>query len=570
MISKLVFKFGSQDSIEPLQLEPTALTIFVGPNNSGKSLILREIEQFSVAGTPGDIKALDKIDYNLPEKDEARELVLSKSDAPPRHQALRAGQVWMPGVKLGERRISSTTFTLEAALRLIEERSNWQSIATYLLSRYTIRLDGRSRFELTDPQPTGDLLKRPTNHLMALFRDDEARTKLRNITADAFGLYFTIDPTGMQKFRIRMADREPEDQQEEQGLNNRARVYHAQAEDIADLSDGLKAFTGLASIILSSDFRIILIDEPEAFLHPPLARKLGYTITNFAFERQARVFAATHSSDFLMGCIQAGQQVNIVRLTYKNGVATAHLLAASQLQTLMRDPLLRSTGVLSALFYEGVIVTEGDSDRAFYQEVNLRLQAADSEGATGCVFLNAQNKSTVGRIVSPLREMGVPAVAIVDLDIIKKKDDFKKLLSACNVPPSLAESWGNLRGQLYRTFQDQGVDPKEKGIHDLSPIDRETASTLLDSLAVYGIFVVPDGAVESWLRDLGISGPKKKWLPAIFERMGANPDDTDYVLPTEGDVWDFIRSVGRWIADPHRKGMARLTSTTAEETSPGS
>jgi hypothetical protein len=36
----------------------------------------------------------------------------------------------------------------------------------------------------------------------------------------------------------------------------------------------------------------------------------------------------------------------------------------------MRNPLLRSTGVLSGLFYEFVIVTEADADRAFYQEIN--------------------------------------------------------------------------------------------------------------------------------------------------------------------------------------------------------
>jgi hypothetical protein len=37
--------------------------------------------------------------------------------------------------------------------------------------------------------------------------------------------------------------------------------------------------------------------------------------------------------------------------------------------------MLRSVGVLSGLFFQNVIVTEADADRAFYQEVNDRLIA---------------------------------------------------------------------------------------------------------------------------------------------------------------------------------------------------
>jgi hypothetical protein len=59
-----------------------------------------------------------------------------------------------------------------------------------------------------------------------------------------------------------------------------------------------------------------------------------------------------------MGCIQSGKRVNIVRLTWRSGVASARLLSADKLQTMMRDPLLRSTGVLGALFHEGAIVCE--------------------------------------------------------------------------------------------------------------------------------------------------------------------------------------------------------------------
>jgi predicted ATPase len=87
---------------------------------------------------------------------------------------------------------------------------------------------------------------------------------------------------------------------EEQALDDAAIQFHASAADISELSDGVKAFTGIISALASADFRIIVVDELEAFLHPPLARKLGHRMTALAASRAGHVFAATHSADFLI------------------------------------------------------------------------------------------------------------------------------------------------------------------------------------------------------------------------------------------------------------------------------
>ena len=46
MIGEIKLKFGSKGTANPLNFVPGAVTIFVGPNNSGKSLLLQEIENF--------------------------------------------------------------------------------------------------------------------------------------------------------------------------------------------------------------------------------------------------------------------------------------------------------------------------------------------------------------------------------------------------------------------------------------------------------------------------------------------------------------------------------------------
>ena len=96
---------------------------------------------------------------------------------------------------------------------------------------------------------------------------------------------------------------------------------------------------------------------------------------------------------------------------------------------------------------------------------------------------------------------------------------------------------------------------RDGGIDLLEREDKETAENFMNQLNEYGLFVVRKGELESWLPHLEAPRDKKKWLPGIFEKMGANPDDEDYVKPAEGDVWDFIGQIQSWCASPKRRGL---------------
>jgi hypothetical protein len=219
----------------------------------------------------------------------------------------------------------------------------------------------------------------------------------------------------------------------------------------------------------------------------------------------------------------------------------------------MREPLLRSTNVLSALFHVGAVVCEADADRCFYQEVNFRLVAANAGGVKDSVFLNAQNKQTVRRIVAPLRRMGIAAAAVVDFDMIKNSD-LRDLLSACAVPIHLQHSLTVLRGDLQHYFEEAGLDMKS-GLSALTGQEAESCRSLLSQLAEYGIFLVTNGEIESWLKQFGITSKKNQWLAEIFDRMGSDPTNAEYLQPATGDVWDFLRQIGLWISHPERAGM---------------
>jgi hypothetical protein len=565
MLKTVALRFGADDQDTPLRFTPGPMTVFVGPNNSGKSLALREIEDFIDSGGESLRHIVRRLELLLPPDEEIEDMVLLRAvgegDAEGTVRVLRlrhTGEVWRRRATDVAEPIVEQELDLEALLQAAAYSGNpsdedLERLCRDFLALFTLRLDGQTRLTLLQPQAAGDPEAHPTNHLGALFRDDEARERIREITADALGLYFVIDPTEGTHFRVRMSDRAPMDDEEEQSISDRSRAFHGRATDIDQMSDGIRAFTGLTAAVLSDDYRIMLVDEPEAFLHPPLVRKLGKRLTQLAAERGANVMAATHSPDFVMGCITSGQAVNIVRLTYRKGIPGARLLSADKLATMMRDPLLRSTGVLGALFHEGAVVCEADADRVFYAEVNERLLAHRAGGADGVVFLNAQNKQTVRRIIRPLREMGLPAAAVLDLDLLKGREDFRDLLRSAYVPEVFWEPWEEQRRRLHQ--QINNADYKDGGIHRLSGEARALADTLLASLAEYGVFLVPYGELECWLPELEVGGHGPEWLTQVFARMGTDPREPGYQKPTGGGVWRFIQRLAVWVADPRRKGM---------------
>ncbi len=215
-------------------------------------------------------------------------------------------------------------------------------------------------------------------------------------------------------------------------------------------------------------------------------------------------------------------------------------------------------GVLNALFYNAVVVTEADADRAFYQEINERLiLAKDPRGIEGCLFLNAQNRQTVWDIVRPLRELGIPAAGIVDIDVLKEGGTVWQKPMDCAFVPTLSHSGLAVeRSALLKAFKATGKDMKRGGGTEvLSQSDREACLNFFAKLADYGIFVVPSGEIEAWLPSLSVSRNKKTWLTTIFEAMGEDPTAPTYVRPSPGDVWDFIGSIRNWVASPTRKGI---------------
>lgn len=533
-------------------LEARGITIFVGPNNSGKSLVLREIERaFQQHPFPGGLQILQDYEVEWPSISAVK-------------QALDTAKQSFPDVPLGQvvlGRINPDSgreaqqMDEQSILNVIQQRTDKRWLVTQYLKWGVIRLDGRSRFNLTNDRDGGDLLRVPQNVLAHLFQDDTVRLKVRALIHDAFGLNFVIDPTNLGHLRIRLSRATPP--ADEQSLNAAAREFYEKAIHIKDASDGIQAFTGIVTAVLSGDFHTILVDEPEAFLHPPLAKKLGKNLASLAAERGGSLLASTHSSDFLMGCVQASSSVRVVRLEYSNGKSRGRIIDPEALASLFKSPLMRSANVISGLFYDGVVVTESDNDRAFYAEIYHRISETKPQHPS-ILFINAQNKQTIKDMIGPLRQFGVPAAAIVDIDFLKDGGvTWTDWCKAAQIPDALHIGYGQQRAAINESFKATGKNMKtDGGLSLLGEGDQIAANMLFDNLESFGFFPVRRGELENWLPQLGVPGKKTDWTVAMLERLGSDAAHPDYVKPAAGDVWDFIERIVAWVTNSSRRGTS--------------
>lgn len=542
-------------------MEVGPVTILVGPNNGGKSTALADLLQFAGHGGnqpyqvwPGGKVISEAEVEGLDSVDEVTSFLADRTHSVTDHHVeLRAFSLQSPPGP------GSGTIALGRP-EIDPANTSGAIVAHRLLQHYTISLNGRQRFELASGRQSGALNGPPTSHWMAVERDDAIYAEVDAMVSAAFGQHLVMQT--FQPPQIEPALSEASLSAEHRhSTSDDAINQQLAATPILQLSDGVQVFCGMIAAVAALPHLLLLVDEPEAFLHPTLCRRLGADLARIARERDARLVAATHSSDFLLGCLEEVPDTTVLRLDYRGGTATSFALEATKVAQLSRDPLLRSANALRALFARSAVVCEADADRAFYEEINRRLSEADGRhGATDAVFLNAQNWQTTVRISGPLRAAGVPAAVVVDLDTLVVDEPWAGFVAMGDPVPADRDRVLNARAaardainECGRAVPDAPLKVKSDGLDALTDEQRKVVDAAIAELESIGIFPVAVGELEGWLAQLGCTN-KQTWVTDMLQRLGA-PGDAAYVTPGPNDVWGFVERVAAWLEDPNRSGM---------------
>jgi predicted ATPase len=247
--------------------------------------------------------------------------------------------------------------------------------------------------------------------------------------------------------------------------------------------------------------KIIMIDEPEIHLYPSLKNKLGKLIGRLSREKQ--IFCVTHDNDFLQGILDSKEPCTIIKL---NKNKNKYYLTISQYNSSKLKTSEVQGQFLKIPFVEFVIIVEGADDRYFYEYISTEIGLF---GKTEFAFIPAGGKDSIQNPEKLANDLGVPYCIILDFDALKdnskkkNKNNFDKYLRLKNNAPlikRIKQNAINLKGIENLTIQ--GLE----AINDKN-VKSETQN-IINKLTQFGIFIVPIGTLESWIKNRSIKDTK--------------------------------------------------------------
>lgn len=529
-ISSLTFSDGTA-----VQLPENGTLALVGPNNVGKSAALREIRGILEDNPPGLV--VTGIELVKAGDDGALFEWLKQHCQEREHE---------PG-----RFAYGRPFTNFEPLEALQQW--WRQHDPNRLSRaagfFTLHLRAESRFELAGPRSSYDAMRDvPTEAMHLLFAQPDKEVLLADAVQSAFGTRLTLNRVGGMSMGLLFGATDVE------GTLPPSEEYLSALRALPVLEsqgDGVRAFAGIMLALIAARYPLVLLDEPEAFLHPPQARLIGRSIARHSHDSQ--VLLATHSIDVLQGLLDDPEtDVMVARIERKGVTNEVSVLSAPDVRRLWTDPLLRSSRILDGLFHAGVVVCEADSDTRFYQAL-LDARDEHSERPHDLLFTDCGGNGRIPQAVTALQAVRVPVRVIADFDTIRNADLFKKLVQALGgtwddiesdwrkVHNALSIGRGTLKTAAVRetvgsvlsqagpdfTRDDRAAieramkartpwdEAKERGLGGVPPGDAYAAGArLLDDLKSIGLFLVPVGQLESWFQGIGNHGPP--WTSAAL------------------------------------------------------
>lgn len=345
-----------------------------------------------------------------------------------------------------------------------------------------------------------------TNFLSEVQFNSKLIKKMADFTKEMFGTDIYLDRYTLGEkilFRvgenfdfIRQSSRD--DNEAEYRLNNYKLLDNE--------GDGIRNFVTSYLALNLNDKNIILLDEPESFLHPPLANQLGEIIGESASEEK-QIFISTHSVNLLKGIIKSCDDINIIRITRDDNINKITELNQEYLKSILINPLLVSSNVLNGLFCEKVYICEAESDEEFYQLLHDKVNLLDSS-----LFVHGKNKQTLKDIAEVYRKLGIENYRIYDFDILKD-EDFNRALNKF-IPNDIKDNYIELRKSINNEITDKDAY-NNLGIRSITDKSRcDELNRMFEELKKRGIIILKNGCLETNLEDAGIpfTANKNKWF----------------------------------------------------------
>lgn len=410
-VEKLIFNDGTE-----VPVNPSDIVIFTGANNAGKSQVLKDIDTILTQRTKGVVVTSMSINYvgDISEQqDEYKQ-------------------------KDGKYRVLNVIFhTPENMVNA------WKAQDTIFVKGFIKRLSTEQRLETSKTAPSFNRQNdKPTHPVHHLYIDENLQEKISSLFHEAFDQFLIVNYGGGNNIPIHVGQNPTKEAGEDRVSSGYLeKLYKIPV--LQNQGDGMRSFAGILFDVFTTDKSVTMIDEPEAFLHPPQARLLGrMLVSNKQKDRQ--LFISTHSEDFLKGLLDAdSSNVKIIRIDRKENVNHIKLLDNEDLKSLWKDSILRYSNILSGLFHSKVVICESDTDCRFYQAVLNAICEGKRIANPDILFTYCGGKERFKVVIPALKALNVNTVVIPDIDVLNKEDTFKPICEAMNI------SWDEI-GAMFK------------------------------------------------------------------------------------------------------------------------
>ena len=552
---------------------PGRINVFVGANNCGKTQLLKDMLGY-ITGTRAPTVILNELEVPYPESWDAIEqaydmkIVETNQSKQLRHIA--------PTLDSDPTGPTYPDILTTLSNWLVRDKRAFRAATGAGLVTY-LNTDNRLKLAMSQPVQQNLHKRGAKNVLEALYISGSSSTEtVRECIRKIFGIDIFLNPFNLGTLEFKVGD-------DFSLVSNNPQEAFEQLSGYQILDtqgDGLRSVLGMISAIVSAKKPVFLLDEPEAFLHPPQALQLGEIISGLV-EPSQQIFIATHSADFLRGLLSSTRDAVIIHLDRVENITEANVLDSATLNQIITDPLLSSSRVLEGMFYKGVVATEADADAVFYHRLFQKIGSADEVH-----FVNAHNKQTLKKIIDPYKKLGIKFAMIADADVIRDKREFTDILQLtpddqvknqaleereaiinhfqsqnkyeilCDLqaktkelaerttiletadPDDIASALFDFRQNLkkLRDESDELSEFKKNGRAALPDALQNNFDTLWSCCANIGLFIVNVGELESWLVDYDLerSSNKSKWISKALNKL------FDIEYDENKAIWKFV------------------------------
>lgn len=534
LITEATFSDGSQ-----LKFAPNEIVVFVGPNNAGKSATLQEMYSFlrnrSFSGKVVKSVQIDSVgsESDLKEWLDSNCHLNAQYPSDPVYSRLGANGHY-------------------SNLRnfWIEQREGLHD-ATGI---FCCHLSTETRLQAANPAASIALTTSSKVHPIHFMQADDAIEKrVSDYFRQAFGVDLIVHRNAGSEVPL-YAGLKPVLQAGEDRVSI---GYLRRLEELPALhkqGDGMRSFVGVVLHTTVVDYSIIMIDEPEAFLHPPQARQLGKLLAR-ELPKDRQLFIATHSTDFIQGVLDAGSSnVRIVRIQRSEDTNLINQLDATGVKSLWQDPLLRYSNIFDGLFHQKVVLCEGDADCRFYSAVlDAQLEKNPNANAVADVmFTHCGGKSRMPMVIKALRELGVPVATIVDFDILNNERPLRDIIEVLGI------DWCNIKSdwrQIYNAISDKKPElSTAEVVKDVQAVLENIQEKVFPGTAVKAIQdVLRRSSPWQMAKQVGAGIVPSGQDTEVYHRLKNQLASLELFIVEVGELERFVRSIGShgptWVND---------------------